>query len=648
MSVFRRVFSLILVLALLSTVSLSALAAEFDAADAAQMEEAFNYSGEDSQVNINVTANIDMNGGNLTAAECKTYNVTTQNDSTLNEVKINGSGTVNIGTDITGEDRAALYVYGDATVTVTGDITSQYDGVHAGNNSNVTVTGDIDADHWGVDASGGTVTVNGNVKAGSYGVEAYNDSTVKVTGGIIAGSDGVDARGTSKVTVGDGITATGKGVIANGSSNVTVTGTVDAGYEGVYTMESGTVDVIGNVISDKNGVEAHGSSEITVTNGIDAGEDGVYAEGTGTVTVTGGIKAESDGVDANRSSKVTVTGDIKGGSDGVYATDDCTVDVTGNIEGGKDGLRAYESSTVTVNGNVSGSDGDRVKVDFDDPRSYSDGGGGISASEKAVVTVTGNVRGGTGYGTRADGGDALSAAGNASVTVGGSVIGGSVTAKPETEGSISRGGFGVVMEGTATVKVGGGVLGGSTNGNRGEGGCGVYLAMAEGDEPGSLTVGGQVKSGTGGEDGKSYGDLYFKLGFNDFENLKLPVITMGGYDTVDGRMGYTNEPLTQEQLDAIFARIRVTGLGQAEGDAELPDLFWLEVEQQLRSAEPGSELTVDAGSRTSMPTSVLKTAAERNVTLIIRWNGGDDIVVNKAVETEGYTIALAELAELVK
>ena len=646
MSVFRRVFSLILVLALLSSVSLSAMAASFDAADAAQMKDAFNYSGTDPEVNINVTANIDMNGDNLTAQEGKTYNISTQNDNTLNEVKINGSGTVNIGTDITGEDRAALYVYGDATVTVTGDITSQYDGVHAGNNSNVTVTGDIDAGHWGVDASGGTVTVNGNVEAGSYGVEAYNDSTVKVTGGIIAGSDGVDARGTSKVTVGDGITATGKGVIANDSSKVTVTGTVDARYEGVYTMENGTVDVIGNVISVKNGVKAYGSSEITVTNGIDAGEDGVYAEGTGTVTVTGGIKAESDGVDANGSSKVTVTGDIKGGSDGVYATEDCTVDVTGNIEGGKDGIRAYERSKVTVNGNVSGSDGDRAKVDFDDPRSYSDGGDGISTSEKAVVTVTGDVRGGTGYGTGADGGDALSADGNASVTVGGSVIGGSVMAKPETKSRISTGGSGVKMGGTATVKVGGDVLGGSTNGNRGKGGYGVYLEMQEGDEPGSLTVGGQVKSGTGGEDGKSYGDLYFKPGSQNFENLKLPVISVGAFDTVDGKN------LTPEQLDAILTHILSaglnTGLGQTEGDAELPDLFWLEVEQQIRSAEPGSELTVDAGSRTSMPTSVLKAAAERNVTLIIRWNGGGDIVVNKAVETAGYTIALAELAELVK
>ena len=46
-------------------------------------------------------------------------------------MKISGEGTVNIGTNITGEDRAALYVYEDATVTVTGDITSQYDGTPA-------------------------------------------------------------------------------------------------------------------------------------------------------------------------------------------------------------------------------------------------------------------------------------------------------------------------------------------------------------------------------------------------------------------------------------------------------------------------------------------------------------------------------------
>ena len=269
------------------------------------------------------------------------------------------------------------------------------------------------------------------------------------------------------------------------------------------------------------------------------------------------------------------------------------------------------------------------------------------AYDNAVVTVTGDVRGGTGYGTRASGGDALAADGNASVTVGGSVIGGSVTADPNTEAyGVGNTGNGVYLQSTATVKVGGNVLGGSTNVNRGKGGYGVYLEMTDGYEPGSLTVGGQVKSGTGGEGGKSYGDLYFKPGSQNFENLKLPVISVGAFDTVDGKN------LTPEQLDAILTHILSaglnTGLGQTEGDAELPDLFWLEVEQQIRSAEPGSELTVDAGSRTSMPTSVLKTAAERNVTLTIRWNGGDDIVVNKAVETEGYTILLAELAELAK
>ena len=83
MSLFRRVFSLILVLALLSTVSLSAMAADYNAENAAQMEEAFGYSGPDNKVNINVTADIDMGGNNLTAQEGKTYNVTTKNNSTL-------------------------------------------------------------------------------------------------------------------------------------------------------------------------------------------------------------------------------------------------------------------------------------------------------------------------------------------------------------------------------------------------------------------------------------------------------------------------------------------------------------------------------------------------------------------------------------
>lgn len=641
MSAFRRIFTMLLVLALLSAVSFSAMAASFDVENSTQMQEAFGYSGGDSEVNINVTANVDMNGGYLTAQEGKTYNISSGNGSSLNELNLSGAGTVNIGTDVTGEDKTALFVYGDVTVSVTGDITSINGAVVARDNTVVTVTGDIDAGGHGVDAYDDSTVTVGSITAGHDGVNAYDGSNVTVTGDIEAGWDGVDAEDTGTVTVKGSITATEKGVYSEGSSAVTVTGDVDAGYNGVYA-KGGTVNVNGSVTSDEYGVNAYGSSNVTVSGGIEAGkEDGVDAEDYSTVTVTGGIKAVQNGVKADDNSTVTVTGDIEAGRSGVFAHHNSAVTVSGDIEGGYYGVGAYDSSTVAVDGSVSGRDGDPDIVDYDNPRAGSDGADGVSASEKAAVTVTGDVRGGAGYGTGGDGGHALRAYHEASVTVGGSAIGGSVTAKPETKGAVSKGGNGVRMDNTATVEVAGSVLGGSTNGNRGNGGYGLLLDMLdmyEGAKPGSVNVGGQVSSGTGGEGGQTYSDLYFRLSSDDFKNVQLPAISVGAFDTLDGKN------LTQDQLDAILAWIEDNGLSGSSA----PDLFWYEVEQKLLAAEPGSEVTVDAGSRTSMPTSVLNTAAQRNVTLIIRWNGGDDIVVNKAVETEGYTIALAELAKLVK
>lgn len=268
----------------------------------------------------------------------------------------------------------------------------------------------------------------------------------------------------------------------------------------------------------------------------------------------------------------------------------CTVN--GNIDAGSIGIDAKANSVVTVDGNVSGGDGDPDEVYFGDPHDCSDGGKGISASSKATVTVTG---------------DAVNAQDASKVTVGGNAIGG------------------------------------STNGNQGCGGCGVYLNIESG-ETGALTVGGQVKSGTGGEDGVSLPDL----SVYDYEDGKLPAITMGACGSVGGYNDNPSGELTQDQLDAILAQIKITGLGKPEGVLVQYDLFWIQVVGQIRDAEPGSELTVDAGNRTSIPVYVLNAAAQRDITLIIKWNGGADIVVKNAVEVTGKTILLSELAKLVK
>lgn len=319
----------------------------------------------------------------------------------------------------------------------------------------------------------------------------------------------------------------------------------------------------------------------------------------------------------------------------------CTVN--GNIDAGSNGIYAKHNSVVTVDGNVSGGDGDQGEVDFENPSDYSDGGDGIWAEDEAIVTVTGDVKGGNAYGTYGYAGEAVLALDASEVTVGGNAIGGNVVANPATEGATSVAGHGVAMVSTATVKIGGNAIGGSTNGNQGCGGCGVYLNIESG-ETGALTVGGQVKSGTGGEDGVSPTDL----SVYDYEDGKLPAITMGACGSVGGYNDNPSGELTQDQLDAILAQIKITGLGKPEGVLVQYDLFWIQVVGQIRDAEPGSELTVDAGNRTSIPVYVLNAAAQRDITLIIKWNGGADIVVKNAVEVTGKTILLSELAKLVK
>lgn len=76
--------------------------------------------------------------------------------------------------------------------------------------------------------------------------------------------------------------------------------------------------------------------------------------------------------------------------------------------------------------------------------------------------------------------------------------------------------------------------------------------------------------------------------------------------------------------------------------------FWADVEEQLRAAKKGGTVTVDAAWRTTMPASIMEAIAETGVTLIIQWNGGEDITIHKPYDGEKkYTIFyLKDLAVL--
>ena len=544
MNICKRALSLLLVLAFFSTSCISAMAAVYDAATAEQMQTAFgDSSGED--VNINLTADIDMSGKNLTAKEGITYRISTQNDSTLNQASFDGAGTVHVETDITGNAGDALTTSGSVTVNVTGTLNAEGSGVSADGSS--------------------TVTVTGNIVAGGDGVYAADDSTVTVNGELTTADSGVDVEGHTNVTINGSITSKENGVIARSKDNVTVTGNIDAAYNGVY----GLFD-----------------SNVTVTGNVNAGMTGVYTKYDSTVTVTGDITAVDCGVDAE------------------------------------------DDSMVHVNGNVSGGDGDPEKVDFADPQDFSDGSDGVSARDYATVTVSGNVTGGDAYGTSGEAGSAVSASDASSITVGGDAIGGSVIANPDTTGGVSYGGNGVTMDNVATVSIGGNAIGGSTNGDQGVNGNGACIRFyTYGYLAGSLTVGGAVQ---GAGDGS---DLFLEGGYDedDFEMVLIPSIQVGALETVDSK------DISPEDLEKLLSQLQVTG-----GEATWDD-FWTNVLERIRIAQEGSQLTVDAGNYTRIPAYVLEAAAQRNVTLIIRWNGGDTITVDKAVELSADSMLLSEL-----
>lgn len=56
--------------------------------------------------------------------------------------------------------------------------------------------------------------------------------------------------------------------------------------------------------------------------------------------------------------------------------------------------------------------------------------------------------------------------------------------------------------------------------------------------------------------------------------------------------------------------------------------FWMKVRTKIVSAGPGEVIEVNARDNDKMPNSVMQAlAAKEDVTLRIRWNGGEEIVI---------------------
>lgn len=225
-------------------------------------------------------------------------------------------------------------VDGSITITSTGNVTGDRDGINADTFGN----GDI------------TVTSTGNITTGTgYGIDASHegegDTTVTSTGDIDADNDGINAfnrnSGSVYVTSNGNITArTDIGIDASAGSGelarVTSTGNITANDEGIEASArlNVTVSSTGNIVSTtEDGIEAEtsqlvgttGTTSVTSVGNITAEEDGITAEaekGTVVVNSTGDITANTGSgvqsiVGTSGSSTVTlISGTVQGGTSG--------------------------------------------------------------------------------------------------------------------------------------------------------------------------------------------------------------------------------------------------------------------------------------------------------------------------------------------
>ena len=309
MKLFKRTSALVMALVLVLSLSLTALAADFD-----NMADGFAYDGEDTEVNINLSTD---DSGYYEAKEGKTYNISSDNGSMLDYAGFSGSGTVEVNVDthtITAAD--------SVTVTVNGDVGG---GVTAYEQAEVTVNGDVDG---GVCAYGQTeVTVNGDVSGedgnpddvdytdpsgysdGGNAIHTSGDATVTVTGDVTGG----DGYGTYAYA--------GNGILAYENATVTVGGDVTGGSVTADPNTEAYVDEYGYVSRSQGG-------------------DGVVATGGATVSVGGNVTGGSTNGDQGEGGDgVEIRSDVPGTPAGTVRVAGAVT--AGKSENGTDGVGIY-------------------------------------------------------------------------------------------------------------------------------------------------------------------------------------------------------------------------------------------------------------------------------------------------------------------
>ncbi|WP_187967969.1 autotransporter outer membrane beta-barrel domain-containing protein [Aquibium microcysteis] len=365
-------------------------------------------------VTVNSTGNIDAGNRGIYAQSATgavtivtNGNVGSSSDAIF--AQSDGSATVSVisNGDLTaGTNGDGIYAYsatGLVTVSSTGNISADSDGIFARSMGNSTVS----------------ITSLGNISAddgyGIYGYSATGVVTILSTGTIWSGDHGVYALNLGDGTVGvarsGDIYADGSGIRAT-STGATVSiinsGNIEAGGDGIFALTNGSngvgINNVGNINADGYGIAGHsdaGSVTINNTGDIWSGSDGIRATtlSTSKVTVTqlGDIDADGFGVYVNAldgNAEVDTTGDITSVNHGIYAltNGDTLIDIDheGSITSTSgNGITATSIARGTIDVNV---DGGTVSGALDGIRVTSYGAMTVTVGADASVTgTTGNA-----------------------------------------------------------------------------------------------------------------------------------------------------------------------------------------------------------------------------------------------------------------
>lgn len=490
--------------------------------------------------------------------------------------------------------------------------------------------------------------VNIQTDHGTSGINVTNGSTVEMT---VSGTNSVSVMGT-----GDGETSTTTGNAAAvhiADADVTIQGDGNGGNVLNVNSESKHKTSNGAGIGSNEGEDFDGTltitGDVTVTGegaysgaGIGAGKNGEFS---GTLNITDGAnvigESSDDGAAIGGGYGASKSGDFTGEINIVNAN------VTANSYKNGAGIGGGRGGDFSGNLNIENSDV-RARTGYTGQTSsgswgFGGNGAAIGGGYNGDFTGSVSIKDSSVNATTLNDGAAIGAGGidnnNQTAVFSGSLVidNSTVTAEAVNQGiaigapglsSKHTGGDG---EFTGSIEINGNSKLNLLDGKNAENGD-VALIGANGVSSGSITIEDivQVNAWSGTID-KS------KLSYD--RDSYLSATESGGQYTSVG-MDVLEDITNGAEVEIVFVPKPAAEV--------LVYRFWDDVETKIKTADKGDTITINVKERTSIPVRILELVAEYEITLIIQWNGGEDIIVtaDHGVEVDAQTILLAELTAL--